>query len=88
MTWDGVTTLSEAVRVWLTHKHGSQWSLIVDVGDSWSTVGVVCVSKWDLSILAEGSSPIEFKKLSPWVYDHNSVIDGKDFSWESHMDSS
>ena len=38
LTWDGTATHSEAARVWLKYKHGSQWALIVDVGDSWPTV--------------------------------------------------
>ena len=42
MTWDGTATHSETTEVWLTHKHRSQWALVVDVGDSWFTVGVGC----------------------------------------------
>ena len=49
----------------------------MDVGDSWSTVGVRCASRWDLSILVERSSPMRFKRLSPLVYDHSIMIDEK-----------
>ena len=51
----------------------------MDVGDSWFTVEVGYTSKWDLSILVEKSSPIEFKKLSLRICDHNSIIDEKNF---------
>ena len=64
LTWDDTIAHSETAGVWLTHQHGSQGALVVDVDDSWYTVGVGCASRWNLSILTEGSSPIEFKKLS------------------------
>ena len=51
----------------------------MDVGDSWSTVGVGYASRWDLSILIERSSPMRFERLSLRVYDHSSVIDEKNF---------
>ena len=38
-------------------------------------------SIWDLSTLIEGSSPIKFEKLSPQVYGHSNVIDGKECSF-------
>ena len=38
-------------------------ALVVDVGDSWSTVGVGVIKMG--SIDPNRSSPIEFKKLSP-----------------------
>ena len=43
----------------------SQGALVVDIGDSWSTIGVECASRWDLSILTEESSLMGFKRLSP-----------------------
>ena len=52
----------------------------MDVGDSWSTVGVGYTSRWDLSTLIERSSPMRFDKLSSKIYGHSSVIDGKEFS--------
>ena len=79
LTWDGTATHSEAAGVWLTHKHRSQWALVVDVGNSWSTIGVECASRSDLSSLIE-SSPIRFERLSLRVCGHNSMIDGKEFS--------
>ena len=63
-TWDYMTTHSEATEIWLTHKHGSQWALVVDVDDSLSTIGIGCTSRWDASILIERSSPIGFERLS------------------------
>ena len=47
----------------------------MDVGDSWSTIGVEYVSRWDLSILIERSSPIRFEKLNPRICSHSNVID-------------
>ena len=38
-------------------------------------------SIWDRSTLIEMSSPMRFEKLSPHVYGHNIVIDGKEFSF-------
>ena len=52
----------------------------MDVGDSWSTVGVGYASRKDLSTLIERSSPMRFERLSPRIYGHDSVIDGKKFS--------
>ena len=79
LTWDGTTTHSEIAGVWLTHKHGSQWALVVDIGDSWSTVGVGYTSRWDLSTVVERSSPMRFEKLSLRICDRSSVIDEKEF---------
>ena len=62
-----------------THKHGSQWVFVVDIDDSWSTVGVEYASRWDLSTLIERSSPMGFERLSPKICDHSSVIDRKEF---------
>ena len=56
----------------------------MDVGDSWSTVGVGCASRWDLSTLIERSNPIKFERLSPRVCDHSSVIDEKIFYNDHH----
>ena len=78
LTWDGTTTHSEIVGVWLTYKYGSQWALIVDIDDSWSTIGVGCASRHDLSTLIESSS-MGFKRLSPRIYGHSSMIDGNKF---------
>ena len=64
LIWDGTTAQSKAAGVWLIHKHKSQWALAVDIDDSWSTVGVGYAPRWNLSILAEGNSPMRFKKLS------------------------
>ena len=63
----------------MTYKYGSQSILIVDVGDNWSTIGLGCTSRWDLSTFIERSSPMGFEKLSPRIYGHSSVIDGKEF---------
>ena len=51
----------------------------MDVGDSWSTVGVGYASRWDLSILIEKSSSMRFERLSLRVYGYSNVIDGKSF---------
>ena len=59
----------------------------MDVGDSWSTVGVECASRYDLSTLIE-SSPMRFEKLSLRVCGHNSMIDEKEFSLKSQLDLS
>ena len=80
LTWDGTAAHSDATEVWLTHKHGSQWALVVDIDDSWYTVGVGCASRCDLSTLVERSSLMKFEKLSPKIYGHSIVIDGKEFS--------
>ena len=80
LIWDGTTAYNETAGVWLTHKYGSQWALIVDVGNSWSTIGVGCASRWDLSILIEKSSPMRFERLSLKICGHSSVIDEKKFS--------
>ena len=42
-----------------------------------STTMHQCASRWNISILAERSSPIRFKRLSPYVYSHSIVIDEK-----------
>ena len=52
----------------------------MDVGDSWSTIEVRYISRWDLSILIERSSPMRFERLSLRVCGHSSAIDGKEFS--------
>ena len=52
----------------------------MDVSDSWFTVGGGCALRWDLSTLIERSSPMRFERLSPRVYGHSNVIDGKVFS--------
>ena len=52
----------------------------MDVGDSWSIVGVECASRWDLSTLIERSSPMRFERLGLKICGHNSIIDGKEFS--------
>ena len=51
----------------------------MDVGDSWSTIGVGYVSRWDLSTLIEKSSPMKFERLNLRVCGHSSVIDEKNF---------
>ena len=51
----------------------------MDVDDSWSTIGIGRISRWDLSILVEKNSPMRFEKLSSRIYGHSSVIDGKEF---------
>ena len=68
LIWDCTTAHSEIIGVWLTHKYGYQWALVVDIDNSWSTVGVECTSRWDLSTLIERSSPIEFERLSLRIY--------------------
>ena len=80
LTWDGTAAHSETAEVWLTYKHGSQWALVMDVGDNWSTVGVGCASRQDLSTLIERSSSMRFERLSSRIYGHSSVIDRKKFS--------
>ena len=55
----------------------------MDVGNSWSTIGVECASRWNLSTLIERSSLMDFERLSLRVYGHNSVIDEK-FFYEDH----
>ena len=52
----------------------------MNIDESWSTVGVGCASRWDLSILVEKSSPIKFEKLSSRINGHSSMIDRKEFS--------
>ena len=52
----------------------------MDVGDSWSTVGVGYASRKDLSTLIERSSPMRFEKPNPRVCDYSSMTDGKEFS--------
>ena len=52
----------------------------MDIGDSWSIIGVGCASRWDLSILIERNSLMIFERLSPRIYGHSSMIDGKEFS--------
>ena len=64
LTYGITATRNEAAGIWLTHKYKSQWALVVDVNDSWSTVGAGCTLRWDLSIQAEGSSLMGFIKLS------------------------
>ena len=63
----------------MTHKFGSRLVLVVDIGDSWFTIGVGCVSRWDLSILVEKSSPMRFERLSLRICGHISVIDKESF---------
>ena len=53
---------------------------MVNIGDSWSTIGVGYASRWDLSTLVEKSSSMRFERLSPRIYGHSSVINEKEFS--------